>query len=147
MIRSIAVAAIAALGFSGTVLSQTCSCNGAALLSTDEINASLSGKKVCVGSAGNWEAQEEHQASGQLWDYKRGDGHPVDPRQQVGTWSTSGTGGNARITHSYTGGPSYSWNVCRVAGTSNSTATRVGFCASGNTPQLYGDVKAIGGGC
>ena len=49
------------------------------------LSATLSGNTVCTS-----DAQEEHQgngaASSPLWDYKRGNGHPVDPRTQIGTW-------------------------------------------------------------
>ena len=49
--------------------------------------STLTGKTVCVGSAGNWDAQEFHQSGGALKDYKKGPSDTVDPTSQVGTWS------------------------------------------------------------
>ena len=75
----------------------------------------INGKLVCGSpgpnypggalSADRW--QEEHLVpSLQLWDYKLG-ANPIDPRKQVGTWLIA----NNQITHSYTGGSSYTWDV------------------------------------
>lgn len=80
----------------------------------------LQNKTVCAALAPDrW--QEYHAPGGALFDWKRGPGHPVDPREQVGTWSiTSVTvGGNTRelVTHSYTGGSSYTYRVCLTAPT------------------------------
>lgn len=70
------------------------------------INTLLSGSLVCGrpaagyggSTADRW--QEEHQAGGQLFDYKRGPGDPVDPREQVGTWASSGNS----VTYTYGSG-------------------------------------------
>jgi len=57
--------------------------------------------------------QEEHLTGSQLWDYKKGDGDPIDPRKQVGTWSVANncsTNPTAPATVSYTynvPGPAY----------------------------------------
>lgn len=74
----------------------------------------LSGNTVCVGSSGNWLAQEYHSgaAAGPLIDWKRGAGHPVDPTKQVGSWSISGTGAATVVNYTY-GSTTYSnavWN-------------------------------------
>lgn len=72
----------------------------------------LSGNTVCVGSSGNWEAQEFHAANGDLIDWKRGASHPVDPTKKVGTWSITGTGSAMRVNYTY-GSQTYSnavWN-------------------------------------
>lgn len=76
------------------------------------LNALLSGNTVCVGSAGNWEAQEYHASNGDLIDWKRGSGHPVDPTKKVGTWSITGTGAAMKVNYTY-GSHTYSnavWN-------------------------------------
>jgi hypothetical protein len=87
----------------------------------NSINKLVEGNTVCgrpgsgypggAGSPDRW--QEEHLASGQLWDYKLGNGHPIDPRKQVGTWTAFNPPGNAppRIRHAYTGGSSFEWTV------------------------------------
>lgn len=54
--------------------------------------------------------QEQHRAGGQLWDFKLGVSHPVDPQKQVGTYSFGGTGTTSTITHAYTAS-SFSWRV------------------------------------
>lgn len=54
--------------------------------------------------------QEEHQggpSSGDLWDYKLGNGNTVDGRKQVGTWAIN----NQIISHAYTVGPPFLWTV------------------------------------
>ena len=54
--------------------------------------------------------QEQHRAGGQLWDFKLGVGHPVDPQKQVGTYSFGVFGTTSTITHAYTAS-SFSWRV------------------------------------
>ncbi len=71
-------------------------------------------------AADRW--QEEHRAGGQLWDYKLGAGHPIDPSKQVGTWSLAA---NA-VTHAYTGGPSFVWTVHSLDGSTYSFCTGQG---------------------
>lgn len=87
----------------------------------NSINKLVTGNTVCgrpgtnypggVSSPDRW--QEEHLASGQLWDYKQGNGHPIDPRKQVGTWTAFNPPGNAppRIRHVYAGGLTFEWTV------------------------------------
>jgi len=68
-----------------------------------------------VGSPDRW--QEQHLAGGQLWDYKKGPGDAVDPSKQMGTWSVANdTSASATITHSYTGGPSFTYTVFNTGG-------------------------------
>ena len=49
----------------------------------------VAGNTLCaVRGSDRW--QEQHRGtglSGALWDYKMGANHPVDPTEQVGTWS------------------------------------------------------------
>jgi hypothetical protein len=80
-----------------------------------------------ANSTDRW--QEEHRSGGQLWDFKLGDNNPVDARAQVGTWSQSGV----NLTHSYTGGPSYTWRLFLISGNTYS------FC-SGSSEQARGNV-------
>ena len=65
------------------------------------ISTLLTGNTVCVGSPGNWGAQEFHKSDGNLIDYKKGPSHPVDPTASVGSWSISGTGAATRVNYTY----------------------------------------------
>ena len=105
-----------AVGLSGEAAAQACNHQQSiAVLST-----LLQAKTVCAAlAADRW--QEYHATGGALFDWKRGPGHPVDPREQVGTWSiTSVTVGNTtreQVTHAYTGGSSFRYRVCLVGAT------------------------------
>jgi hypothetical protein len=105
-----------------------------AALNQSAIRSLVGGNTVCgvpgpgysgPGTSPSDRWQEEHQGvnSGPLLDYKLGDGHPIDPRKQVGTWDTVG-GSPARIQHAYTGGPTFLWSV------HNNTA-HYSFCQGG----------------
>ena len=99
-----------AVGLSGEAAAQACNHNASiAVLST-----LLQDKTVCAALAPDrW--QEYHAAGGALFDWKRGPGHPVNPREQVGTWSitsvTVGRNTREHVTHRY-GGRSYEYRVC-----------------------------------
>lgn len=91
-------------------------CTGTLVSPGTAVATLLSGKTVCgrpgpgyTGPATDrW--QEEHHAGGALWDYKLGNGNPVDPREQVGTWSVSLSSlpGSGRVNYAYgTGGFTY----------------------------------------
>ena len=142
MNKLLLVAGIALFGFAGAVNAQSCSCGGAAQIKpAATLRTTLSGNTVCVGSAPNFEAQEQHVSGGTLKDYKRGASDPVDPTQTIGTWATSGSGSNTIITYNYTGGPSYSYNVCK-------SGSNLGFCPSGTTtPTVNATLKTGLVGC
>lgn len=96
-----------------------CSSPAATQVVDADLTTLLSGNTVCAIQGGErW--QEEHHANGELWDYKRGDGHPVDPRTRVGRWSVT----NAVVTHDYGGGAQYSYEVWDDGGTYS-------FCQAG----------------
>ena len=106
-------------------------CSGVALTAT-QLTTLLTGKTVC-GSAGTDTWQEEHRAGGDLWDYKKGPGDPVDPEERVGTWTVSAGVGHAPgvVTHAYSGGSSFTYTVF-----DNGGGTSYSFCgAGGNTVQ------------
>ena len=105
----------------------------------------LSGNTVCGqrGSGASLEQwQEEHMASGQLWDFKLGNSNAVDPRKQVGSWNAS-NGANAAVSYSYTGGAtSGPYAVYRVG-----TTDRYSFC-SGSTEVVQARLQSgTGTGC
>ncbi len=85
-------------------------CGSPSLQLTDAALASaLSLKTVCVGSTGNWTNQEYHTGvtSGDVVDYKKGNGDPVDPTTTIGTWAVSGS----QVTYTYTAGGSFPYTV------------------------------------
>jgi len=102
------------LALSGMSGSAFAACGGAnnPQLSQNALRTLLQGQTLCAKSGSDrW--QEEHLGgpnSGALFDYKLGPNHPVDPREQVGTWSISG-GSTGIVTHSYTGGGAYTYQV------------------------------------
>jgi hypothetical protein len=65
----------------------------------------LRNSTVCVGTPGNWEAQEFHKPGGDLIDWKKGATDPVDPTASVGTWDIIKTNTpnplDARINYKY----------------------------------------------
>ena len=132
-------AGIVFVGFSGAVSAQSCTCSGTDQLQDGNVTTALQGNTVCVPKGAGWEWQEQHRAGGQLWDYKLGAGHPVDPSEQVGTWAVSGSGTNTIVTHAY-GSQSFAYKVCQV-GPSNS----YGFCGSSGT--IMATIKTGTSGC
>jgi hypothetical protein len=115
-------------------------------LNLAQIRAKLNNNTVCVPNGSGWEWQEQHRGtnSGTLHDFKRGVGHPTDPETQVGTWSTT-AGNPATVTHSYTGGGSYTFSVF----SSNTGGAPSDICfdivAGGSSPSINGTVKAGSG--
>jgi len=103
------------------------------------ISSLLTGNTVCVGTAGNWAAQELHVSDGSLVDYKRGPGHPVDPTEPVGSWSVDATAGT--VSHNYGAGGTYTYKISANGGTSYS------FCSTSGAPEILSNVKTGGGGC
>ncbi|WP_221065750.1 hypothetical protein [Methylomagnum ishizawai] len=75
----------------------------------------LLGNTVCVGSSGNWQAQEFHQSGGDLIDWKQGLNNPVDSTTSVGSWSITGTGTATRVVYIY-GGTTYTDAVYDLGG-------------------------------
>jgi len=86
-------------------------------LNVNQISTLLAGKLLCgrpgtgfVGNASDrW--QEEHVVGGDLFDFKRGPGHPVDPRVKVGTWFVGGSRAAPTVTHAYGPTTAYAWRI------------------------------------
>ncbi len=106
----------------------------------------LASKTVCYRTAGStdWTWQEYHATpnggANNLIDYKRGAGHPTDPTKPVGSWSV-GSGANAAVRYSYTGGASYTFIVCdlgagsyRFQGTGGASTVTPATLKSGSGP-------------
>lgn len=127
-------------GFSGGAMA---ACTGG-FLNGAAVNTLLSNKTACspAGCSGaNCTWQEQHLSSGVLQDFKKGPSDPVDPTSPVGTWRVSTTGNtNGKITHSYTGDTSYTYDVKDNGGGLYS------FCGGG--PEITFSVKnSISAGC
>ena len=95
----------------GTPSLAIAACTGSTRVTGTALNTLIEGNTVCA-TRGSEVWQEQHRAGGQLWDYKMGPGHPVDPTKQVGTWSIS----RSAVTYCYTGGLCYSYSVHGPAG-------------------------------
>lgn len=146
------IAALAAVVFAVPSHAQSgCSASqGVVQLDLAQINLLLAGNTVCGRPGTNYSGnaadrwQEEHRAGGELWDYKRGPGHPVDPTERVGSWSVSGTKIGASVTHSYGGATNFTWNVFGPA--ANSAGSVYAFCVLGSQ-QVVAHVAASNSGC
>lgn len=97
--------------FAGGVGSAVGAC-GTPYLSGPAITSLLTGKiaRSPANCTSNCQWQELHQAGGAL--IEQHSNTPADPVETVGTWSvqTGGPGGNS-ITHSYTGGSAFTYQV------------------------------------
>jgi hypothetical protein len=107
------------------------------------LNSLLSGNTVCVPAVTQavMTAQEEHRSGGQLWDYKRGPGHSVDPSERVGSWIVNGS--NVRsvfVTYDYGGGQVTNFTVW-----DNRDGT-YSFC-SATSPEIRARIKTGFGPC
>lgn len=148
-IVSVSVAAVLA-ALSLPALAQT-ACAASARLSNAQIRDLLLGKTLCGApgpgypgaAADRW--QEEHLANGDLFDYKLGPGHPVDPREKVGTWSVGqGTFGAQGVTHSY-GATAFVWAV--FGPVPNVPGVSVYSFCNGTAEHVRATIIATGSGC
>lgn len=131
----LASVAVIFAGFSGGAMA-ACSppfMNGSA------VNTLLTGNTVCSPancSAASCKWQEQHRTSGELWDYKKGS-NPVDPTSKEGNWNVAPTG---KVTHSYSGGSSYTYDV------KDNGSGSYSFC--GGPAEIFFSVKSgVASGC
>lgn len=118
MTNPLSLAAAAVFASFGLVHSAMAACTGSSLNQT-QLSTLLTGNTVCaVRLTDRW--QEQHVSGGNLIDYKRGPGHPVDPSESVGRWSILGSGANATVVYNYGGGGTFTFRVFAVAGNSYS---------------------------
>jgi hypothetical protein len=102
------IGAIAILLFcaSGEALAQRCAT--ATQVTGTALSTLITGNTVCaVRGSERW--QEQHLVGGDLWDYKLGPGHAIDPSKKVGTWSVDTTA--STVTYLYTGGPTFTYTL------------------------------------
>jgi hypothetical protein len=142
--KSLILAAAAGLALAGLpdVSSAACAAPSVRVNTRDEMTKLLTGNTVCVPPATQptMKAQEEHIAGGALFDYKRGDNHPVDPRKQIGSWSVAGTDGRGVfVRYDYGGGQIFTYAVWANPDTTHS------FCSA--NPEIKARVKTGLGPC
>ena len=114
----LACSLLAALLASAGQAQAACTAN-TRIASVTALSNLLGNKTVCFPSTTvdpmTW--QEKHvrsgaETTGALIDFKRGPDHPVDRSETVGTWTVTGINGqNARVTHDYGGGSTYTYTV------------------------------------
>ena len=139
MIKPLLFAATIGLAMAGLPSAAMAACGqpSTRVGSSAELSALLTGKTVCVPSSKpgwTWEWQELHQAPNILVDYKKGQGHVIDPSTPVGTWTIAGTGGRAVVTHDYGGGQSYTYTVWNNGNGTHS------FCSA--NPEIIATIKS-----
>ena len=113
--------------------------NGPSTLDQAQLNSILAGNFACGQStslnAPGWNEKHVGSSGGTL--VEQHDAGAADD-ENVGSWSTSTSGGVGRVTYSYTGGPSPVYEVAVVAnGNCNPTCTTL--------PQTYA-FCGVGGG-
>jgi hypothetical protein len=127
MNKHIALAASLWLSCIGAAQAQAtgCTCDDAAsrTASFTALTTLLSNRMVCatLGSEA-WQEWHNGTSSGLLVDYKRGPSDATDPSATVGTYVVNA---DNTVTYNYSGGPSYTYDVCLVA--SSNTYT---FCGA-----------------
>lgn len=134
MKRLVITSLVLLAGISGQAMA---ACTGTPVTGT-ALSTLISNSTVCaVLGRDTW--QEQHRISGALWDYKKGPGDPVDPSEQVGTWSVNTT--TNTVTYNYTGGPSYSYTVY-------DEGAALSYCFSGGATVISGaKIKPTIGSC
>lgn len=108
MKKSISTAVVLLAGLPSLAMAN---CTPSTRVTGAALTALITGNTVCA-QRGSEVWQEQHRAGGQLWDYKMGPGHPIDPSKQVGTWNIA----RNLVTYCYTGGKCYSYSVHGPAG-------------------------------
>jgi hypothetical protein len=101
----------------------------------------LKGNTICVANSGGWEKQEEHHSGGELWDYKMGDHHKIDPRKKLGSWSATTNGADSAVTYKYENITTGPYKVYSTGGNSYD------FCRGGTVEASGTLIKGTGVGC
>ena len=125
-----AVACLLAVGLVGEVSAQSCP------VGTTQVDAQsvVAGNTLCAASGSDqWQEFHSGGPGGTLIDYKKGPSDAVDRTATVGTWTVTGTGANTVLTHSYTGGSSFSWRVCQASSTYTLVSTGGAVTITGAT--------------
>jgi hypothetical protein len=120
------VGCMLALGLAGQSLAQLACPTGSTRVT--QVQQLVGGNTLCaMRNTDRWQEFHQGNSSGPLIDFKLGPTNPVDPTETVGAWSAQ-NGANSSLTHTYTGGSSFTWLVCQVTPT---TYTLVSFGSAG----------------
>jgi hypothetical protein len=138
-----AAAALALLAAAGTATAQTtsrgtapptaerpnaCPCAGGQRLTASGLRKMFEGRTVCARAADtSWSDFHRPAANGvegELWAYRRGPGHAVDPTARTGSWVIEGTARAQPVMTYVYGSSRFSHAVCQEG-------ERVHFCGIG----------------
>lgn len=136
------IVAIAMFGIANYALAVPPTCGtGGQNKSAAEIQALLVGSYACVHGGSGWNEVLAGGTSGTVTEYAKGPSDPVDPSQQVGTYTiSSGSGGNPDyITYNYGTGGSFSYAIGPKATTG---AGPYNFCNIGTGATISVTVQA-----
>ena len=117
------IAVLALFGIAGNAVAQAGPCGGFNGVKTAaDIQTLLAGKYACVHNQWN-----ELHSGGTLIDFKKGPSDPVNPSEQVGTYTiTAGTAASYdRITYNYGTGGTFAYAIKPKPGTAAGTYS---FC-------------------
>lgn len=144
IIYGITILAISSINYASADCAADTPTNPNPNLTRAQIISALTDKVACVSGAPH-NSQEEHypltgtggSATGELWDYKEGDGHAIDPRKQVGIWKA----GLNRVIYNYFGGSSSYAFTMKDNGSNNYS-----FCI-GTTEEVNANIITSSTGC
>ena len=114
-------------------------CPGTRVISKTNVMAALQNATFCVGSVGNWQAQEFHKlttsSGGRIEDWKLGASDPVDPTQDIGAWNVN----FSLVTYNYTGDSNnYNYSLFDQGGGVYK------FCTSDGNTEVVTAIKKTG---
>lgn len=130
MKRLMVTSIILLAGISGEAMA---ACTPSTRVTGSGLSTLITGNTVCA-TQGTDKWQEQHRAGNQLWDYKKGPSDPVDPSKKVGTWGIAAN----NVTHTYTGGASFTYSVHNDGGTYS-------FCTGNNGSVVVSGATFTGG--
>lgn len=95
----------------------SCPCAGGERLNVSALRQALLGRTVCA-SLGSERWTDFHRpgaasGEGELWSYRRGPGHPVDPTTRSGGWLIEGSMRSQPVVTYIYGQNRYSYAVCQ----------------------------------
>jgi hypothetical protein len=105
-----------------------CPCAGGERLTAGGLRRTFEGRTVCA-TLGSERWTDFHKpasggAPGELWSYRRGPGHPIDPTMRSGGWVIEGTSRAQPVMTYVYGSSRYSYAVCQEG-------AQVHFCGIG----------------
>jgi hypothetical protein len=122
------IALLVMIGGSASAYAACSAATGYSRLAGKDITALLVGSIACYPT-GQPYTNQEVLSNGNITDYKKGPGDPIDPSKMIGTYAIQ-SGTNGSITYNYSGGSSYTYTVW---GAVPVTSGNYDFCV-GSTP-------------